>query len=316
MKIAIDKTGVGYGVNTSDVAITDVANIGTLKVGSFLFVHDNGNVIKSDGTITTASTVVPDYGMVYFNDGVSIKCSQPIRLETAKLMPPLPNVAPTVLVGTFDLTLGTITVDKYSGVNMIDNTLPVYDPIRITTIDKFVGVETTQTVFENAIVAKLLKVPYIASATLAAHVVTVTFKEGYNPGMIGLGYLETKTFTVTTPQTYADSLTGVELLAWIDREIAPLDGKRENNLMGNVGLWRKSYPVELGAKYLVWAIAYTMIAGGRPAQNSPSMTNYVYIAIVEGEVAATNEGYKDIFKAFISKVGSDTGAAGADAADN
>lgn len=318
MKLIVKGTGVGYGISAADAAITDLANISTLKPGSFLFSHDNGNVVKVDGTIQANSTVPAEKGIIWYNDGGDIKAGTPITLATAKLLRPYKDTAAAAKVVTVDLTFPTVTVDKYSGIYLLDNKKPMFDKSGEFFCDALLGAGVTQAAFNAAVLAKLQKVYFVETAAVDGNdVFTITFKAGYNPVVKGMGYFDQNVVTVSNALANADSMSGAELKTFADQVLAPHDGRRENYIDGNIGLWAKTYGVDLTKRYVVYAITWQAVANGRPYQNSPSMENIVYIAIVEGELAAaTNEGYMDIFNAFLSGTGSDTGAAGADAADN
>ena len=234
MKLIVKGVGVGYGINTSDAAITDTANVGTLKIGSFLFTHDNGNVVKVDGTIQANSTLTPERGIIWVNDQGDVKASTPINLATARLLKPLPNTNATAKVVTIDLTKPTVAVDKYSGVYIVNNNKPMFDKSGEYLCDALLGVDTVQANFNAAVLAKVQKVPFVASAAIdgGSDVLTITFKPGYNPVVKGMGYFDLTAVTVTTPLAYGDFLTGAELKAFAESTLAPYDGRRANHIDG------------------------------------------------------------------------------------
>ena len=206
MKIVVKKSGVGYGVNGSDAAVTDLANVDTLKVGSFLFAFDNGNVVKVDGTITTASNKPAETGIIYYNDGLGVRASMPITLATAKLIRPLPDTAKAAKVVTIDLTY-SITDDtvEESGVYILDNTLPTYDNSRESYHTIAISKDVLQATFNAKVLASVKANPCVASASIdGGDVLTITFVEGKNPVVKGIGFFQKTTVTVSTPMLYRD----------------------------------------------------------------------------------------------------------------
>ena len=315
MKLFIKKKSILYGVNASNAAITDLKLVNTLREGSFLIGFDNGCVVNADGTITTiAGAPAPEKAFIYGMTAGGLSVSAPIYVGKSKILPPLKTQNPAAKVVTFNVTKpGTITQDTHSGVRIVDTTKHIYDNTRTNDYTIFVESTTTQGQID-ALATKIATCPLVASASVAASVITITFKAGLNPQVLGLGVFERTVPTVTTAVAFGNSISSKEM-ADFAHACSPFDGNRDSSIDGIVGLFPKNYGVE-DYRYLVYGFEMNngVYSTGKSDMNQYGAVNY--IAIPEGDLAAaTNEGFGDIFKAMVTGVGNDSGAAGADAAD-
>lgn len=312
MKLVVKKKGVGYGVNASDVAITDIANLGTLKEGSFLIAFDNGSVIKADGTFTGTAG---EKAIIYHKPvGGQVLSSSPIVVGHAGILKPLTNTAPVAKVVTIDLTKGTIAAGMASGVSLVDAKKNINDNSRRKDYTIYTDSATTQAVINAGIKALVETDPNVASAALSTNVLTITFKANTNVFVYGLGAFELVKPTTTAALVYGDALTTEEMIQFA-KDCSPFDGNRDSSLDGVIGLFTKDYGVE-NTTYIVIGIEINrgVFSTGKTDMNRYGAVNY--IAIPEGDLAAANEGFMDIIKAAVTGVSADTGATGADAGDN
>lgn len=315
MKLFIKKKSILYGVNASNAAITDLKLVGTLREGSFLIGFDNGCVVNADGTITTiAGAPATEKAFIFGMTKGGLSVSAPIYVGKSKILPPLKTQNPAAKVVTFNLTKpATIEQGTHSGVRIVDTSKHIYDNTRTKDYTIFVEAATTQAQID-ALKDKIAASPLVASASVAASVVTITFKAGLNPQVLGLGVFERTVATVTTPVAFGNSISAEELAAFA-HACSPFDGNRDSSIAGIIGTFPKDYGVE-DYRYLLYGFEMydDVYSTGKSDMNQYGAVNY--IAIPEGDLAtAANEGFGDIFKAMVTGVGADSGAAGADAAD-
>lgn len=311
MKLVVKKKDVGYALNASDVAITDIANLSTLKEGSFLIAFDNGVVITAAGTFTgTAGRKA----IVYAKVGGVVQSMPPIEVGKSKLMMPLPNHAPAAKVVTFSIVKPTtITVDNHTGLSFVDNDVYLLDPTRRKDVTVYTDASTVQADL-NALTAKVLALDFVSTCVLAGTTLTITFVAGRNIAVTGLGEFERTVAATTTELSYGDSLSSEEMTKFV-HSISAWDGNRDSSIDGIIGTFTRNYGVE-NNKYLVYGLQLntSVYSTGKTDLDQYGAINY--IAIPEGDLAATNEGFVDIFKAAISGNSTDSGGASADASDN
>ena len=312
MKLVVKKKTVGYGVDGSDVAITDSANIHTLKEGSFIIAFDNGVVIKADGTFTG---VAGEKAIIYHKPvgGTSVFSSAPIVVGKANLLKPLANTTAVAKVMTYSLTKATITSGMHSGVAIINLKVNINDPARRNDATVYTDALTSQADINTGVLAAINKVPGV-TATISTNLVTITCAAGVNVQVIGLGMFENVKPTVTAALVYGDAVSYTEMLQFA-KDCSAFDGNHDTSLEGIQGTFTKNYGVE-NTPYLIFGIEInrSVFSTGKTDMNRYGAVNY--IAIPEGDLATTNEGFMDILKAATLGVSADTGAAGADASDN
>jgi hypothetical protein len=314
MKLFIKKKSVLYGVNDAAAAITDLKLVNTLREGSFLIGFDNGCVVNADGTITAiAGAPAPEKAFIYGKTKGGLSVSAPIFVGKSKILAPLKTTAPAAKVVTFNVTKPGTIADSHSGVRIVDTSKHLYDNTRTNDYTIYVESITTQAQLD-ALKDKIATSPLVASATVAASVITITFKAGLNPQVLGLGVFERTVATVTTPLTLGNAISSDEM-ARFAIDCSPFDGNRDTSINGIIGTFPKDYGVE-DYRYLVYGFEINtgVYSTGKTDMGQYGAVNY--IAIPEGDLAsAANEGFGDIFKAMITGVGADSGATGADAAD-
>lgn len=312
MKLLVKKKSVGYGVNTSDVAITDLANISTLKPGSFLIAFDNGVVITSAGSFTGSAG---SKALIYFmTAGGDLVVSPPILVGRSSILKPVADHAAAAKVVTFDMTVTIGTTQTNTGVMLLDKSKGVYDPTRRDDITVYVDSTVSQATFNAALKAKIEKSALVASTSLTGNVLTITFVAGANVDVFGLGLLEQVKQTITTALAYGDFVSTANMRKFAT-ECSVDDGNRDTSINGVLGTFTKDYGIE-AYNYLIFGIELNT---GNYSTGKPDIALYgatVYIAIPEGDLAATNEGFMDILKAATTGVSNDSGAAGVDVADN
>lgn len=311
MKLVVKKKSVGYGVNGSDVAITDIANIATLKEGSFLIAFDNGVVVKADGSFTGTAG---DKAIIYHVPvGGTLQASNPIYVGKSKILKPLTDHAAAQRVVTYDLTKVAMTGEFHSGVRVVDRSKSIYDPTRLYDYTVYGDAAVTQATL-NGIAAKVATCPLVASATLATNLMTVTFKAGVNAYLTGLGIFEAVKETQTTALSYGDPVSSADMVKFA-QACSASDGCRDSSIDGIIGTFTRNYGVE-AYNYLVYGLELNTTVYSTGKTDLGQYGAVLYIAIPEGDLAATNEGFMDILKAATLGVSNDSGAAGADAADN
>lgn len=312
MKLVIKKKDVLYGVNGADAAITDIANIETLKEGSFLCAFDNGVVILADGTFVGDAS---EKAIIYHMRQGELEVTSPIFVGKSRLLPPLADHAAAPRRVTFSIVIpGTITEEGYTGLSFIDQSKNEPDPTRRKDVSVYTNPDSTQTTLD-ALQAKVLALDFVATCTLAANTLTITYVAGANIHVSGLGEFETRVATETQALSQGDSLSPLQMAEFV-HSISPFDGNRDASIDGIIGTWVREYGVE-DYNYLNFGI---VINTDMYSTGKPDMDQYggvLYVAFPEGDLAAAaNEGFVDIFNAMISGVSNDSGGAGADAADN
>lgn len=311
MKLLVKKQGVKYGVNGSDTAITDLANILTLKEGSFLMAFDNGVVIKADGTFTgDAGTKCNTFAMI----NGKIRSAVPIVVGQAKILEPMPDHAAAKKVATFNIVKpASITVDSHTGLTFIDADKHLRDSTRRKDVTVYTDEDTVQSDLDK-LRDHVAALDFVDTCTLGSNTLTITYMQDANISITGLGEFLKREETVTTKLSYGDALSYEQMVEFA-RMASPQDGNRDGGITGDLGTFTKDYGIE-DYMYLVFGIGFntSMYSTGKPDRLEYGAVSY--IAIPEGDLADTNEGFMDILKAATTGVSNDSGGAGTDASDN
>lgn len=311
MKLVVKKKGVGYGVNDADAAIVDIANVATLKEGSFLIAFDNGTIIKADGTLTGDAG---EKSIIYAMRKGELEVSSPIYVGKSSLVTPVADHAAAAKVATLTSVFAASDADgEHTGLIIYDMSKNVMDPTRRK--DYTIYTDDNTVVGDYAAIAtKVKEHPLVSDCTYGSNKFTVTFVSGANCDIEGLGAVEKGVKAVTTKLAYGDALTMAEMVEFA-HTISPFDGNRDGSIDGDINTFARDYMIE-DYPYLVFGFNVNDSVYSTGKSDLSRYGGNLYIAFPEGDLAAANEGFLDIFKAAISGVGNDGGGAGADDPDN
>lgn len=308
MDLVVVKSGVTYG-HTGAAVITSLANVNTLAEGSVLAAFENGTVILASGA-TQGGALAGSKGLLFYKrDGV-VRKTTPIDVATARLISPLGDDAPVAQVQLISASLPAVVDElKYTGVAILDNHMSVYDKGREVLANVEVDADTVKADYLAALVLKIKEHPKVANCVNAAGTLTITMVAGANLSIIGVGYLEGTKGTTTggTALSYGTLVTAEEL-ALLATQVSASDGNYSNHMDGAAPLFNKTYGIEAGVNYNVWAIE-SKAKAGYTANDADVVPNIVYIAIPNGQEASGNEGYLDVLNALCGNIG-DTAATG------
>ena len=298
--LIIVKSGVDYGVNNSDVAITDLANILTLKEGSVLGAFENGTVILATGA-SQGGGVAGQKSTVFYNRGDVAK-SIMIDVATAKVISPRGSADPVAKVMEFDATaMGTRTEVEPTGVLITDLDRPYYENGRLKYVDLPVDADTVLADYYTALAAKIAEHESVASAVNAAGTITITLEVGKNISLIGTGYLEGEVPTVTTDISFGDVVTTEEIME-IANEVQGSAGAGDTDFNGAPDLFKREWGIEDGVSYEMYAITFRATSG-YPSNVAANEEQILYFAVPKGQLPAVGEDWLDILNALAGNIG-------------
>lgn len=296
MKLVVKKKDVLYGVNGSDVLITDIANIETLKEGSFLIAFDNGTIIAPTGVFAGAAG---EKSIIYHKLNGELVTSSPIYTGKGALLNPMVDHAAAARVVTFDNTIpASISVDMHTGLSFIDYSKNEMDPTRRKDITVFTDENSVQTDV-NALAAKVAALPFVATCT-GTTTLTITYMAGYNIGVSGLGEYEQRVATETTALSYGDALTYEQMKDFV-MSVSSFDGNRDTDIDGILGTWAKEYGTE-DYPYLVYGIETNKDTYGDGKTDLHRYGAVLYFGIPEGDLPIALGDWLNIFNAAITGI--------------
>lgn len=309
MKLVIKKSGVDYS------SVSDIANIGNMAEGSLLLAFDDGTIIAPNGTFlkggAAATETTGDKCFIYAMLDGEVRISHPIKVGAAALLKPLPDHDAVKKVMTLTKTFAASDEEgEHTGLVIWDYSKNEMDPTRRRNYSIYTD---DSTVIEDyqAIATKVAEDELVYSCAYAAGVFTVTFVEGANGGISGLGAVEDGVIATTAALKYGDTLSADEMAAFA-LTCSPFDGNRDGSIDGDIKTFQKDYGIE-DKKYILWGIETdkSVYATGKTDLNRYGAT--LYLAHVDGEGPADGEGWMDIFNAALTGVPGDSVAEGVDA---
>lgn len=301
MKLVVNKKSVLYGVNGSDAAITNIANIETLKEGSFLIAFDNGVIITAAGTFTGTAG---EKSIIYHMLNGELQTSSPIYTGKGAVLEPMADHAPAAKVVTFNiLKPESITESMQTGVALFDQGKSIHDPTRRDNITVYTDENTTQADI-NALEAKILAHDLVATCVLGGATLTITFVADANVDVEGLGEFEKTVAVVTTDISYGDALTYAQMGEFV-KTVEPFDGNRDTSIDGTMEMFTRRYGVEM-YNYLIYSIEVNKAQYSTGKEDLHRYGANLYIAHAEGDLPAVGKSWLDIFNAAVTGVSLDT----------